>query len=244
MKYAPRSATVPGTGETLRPVFGLDIDGTIGEYHKHFQRFAEAWVGRPLGDGEYYRGEKSFPEWLGLSKPIYRKVKLAYRRGGLKRSMPVMPGARDLAVSLRQAGALVVICTTRPFQQLEAVDEDTRHWLTRNGIQHDGLSLGEWKYRDLARSYGSRIFGVLDDLPEMYQQADSLGLNPILRRGPHNYDVRVEREAWGLNDAREMALEALSEWERAQSESPESPSGSVESGSTRRREPQWVKGSV
>lgn len=127
--------------------------------------------------------------FMRTSKHTYRQCKLAYRQGGLKRSMPVYPGARELTVQLRRAGAEVWICTTRPYLRLDNIDPDTRHWLRRNRIQFDGVLYGHNKYRDLVRAVGTdRVVAVLDDLPAMLEQARGLGLYTICRQQPYNTD--------------------------------------------------------
>lgn len=175
MRLAPRR-TMQRTPDTiLRPVVALDIDGTLGYYHEHFLEFAAQWLQRELP--ETWRGEGPFWRMLGTSKTTYRQIKLCYRQGGMKRSMPVTPWAKQLTQSVRQAGAEVWLCTTRPYLRLDNIDPDTRFWLRHNGIQHDGFLFGENKYRDLAQLVGiERVVGVLDDEPEQCKRADDLGL--------------------------------------------------------------------
>lgn len=200
-----------------RPIFGLDIDGTLGLYHEHFWAFACAWTGRDLPHPDGYSGG-SFASFLGLAKATYRKIKLAYRRGGAKRSMPVVVGASELASSLRARGAIVVLCTTRPYLSLEGVDEDTRHWAKRNKISHDFIIWGENKYRDLSR-FGDRVVSVLEDEPPMLKQAMESGLvaNSIFRsynsNGPN--DTLFLNGYWhdDLYGARRTMLEQLDKWE-------------------------------
>lgn len=174
-----------------RPVFGLDIDGTLGDYYGHFLRFAEGWLGKPV-DMAY---DLRLPMYrhLGVSKATYRQCKLAYRMGGLKRSVPALPWASDLTRTLRSWGADVYICTTRPYLSHDNIDSDTRHWLRRNRFACKGVIWGEHKYRELARTVGrANVVGVLDDLPEMCAQAESLGIPAVLAVRDHNH-----RAAWG-----------------------------------------------
>lgn len=185
MRLAPRRAQVAAPGEVLRPIIGLDIDGTIGVYHDHFERFFREWSGKAT-PGTGYKGGESFASYLGTSKATYRQAKLAYRLGGWKRSMPVYEGAQYMVRTWRSMGAEVAICTTRPFLSLEAVEKDTHHFLRRNGIQHDYVIHGERKYLDLARFGADRIAFVVDDLPEMVGQARSAGLPALLRSQPYN----------------------------------------------------------
>lgn len=210
--YPPRkSALYDQSREALRPVFGLDIDGTLGAYHEHFTNFASSWLGRDLPPPEEF-SYGSFASHLGLSKTTYRKIKLAYRRGGLKRSMPVLLGAGDLASSLRKRGALVVLCTTRPYLSLENIDEDTRHWARRNKIEHDLIIWGEHKYRDLAR-FGTRIVGVLEDEPQLILGAESLGLPVMVHSRPYNSEFAFPRVRGDLATASRIMHSWLDKWE-------------------------------
>ena len=64
----------------IRPVVALDIDGTLGDYHTHFQAFAEMYLGMPLRRG--FDGEGDFGDYMGLPKHVYREIRLSYRQGG------------------------------------------------------------------------------------------------------------------------------------------------------------------
>lgn len=163
-----------------KPVVALDIDGTLGDYHGHFLRFAEGYIGKNMPDAKDIN--PGLPLWkhMRVSKASYRAAKLAYRQGGLKRSMPCYEGADDLTNDLRRAGAEVWICTTRPYLRLDNIDPDTREWLRRNKIKYDAVIFGETKYKELIKQVGiSRIVSVADELPEQAEKAYRLGLAPI-----------------------------------------------------------------
>lgn len=211
MKFAPRRAQVAAPGETLRPIIGLDVDGTFARYHEHFERFFREWSGKPT-PGTGYKGEESFASYLGTSKATYRQAKLAYRLGGWKRSMPVYDGASEMVRAWRAVGAEVAICTTRPFLSLEAVEKDTHHFLRRNGIQHDYVIHGERKYLDLARFGTSRIAFVADDLQEMVLQAHSVGIPALLRSQPYNEDFDWMPRVSGIASLRKVGLVFIDSW--------------------------------
>lgn len=208
--YCPRRLPCVENGHVNRPVFGLDIDGTLGDYYGHFLTFAQGWLGKEIA--HRYDGSVPLASWMGVSKSTYRQVKLAYRRGGLKRSMPVYPGAADLTRSLRKRGAVVVLCTTRPYLQLENIEIDTVEWTRRNAIQYDSIISGEHKYRDLAHLGLSRIVAVLDDLPEMLKQAETLGIPPLMQVQAHNVGSHWARVD-GLGQAAEVLNARLTTWE-------------------------------
>lgn len=206
-------------GNGIGPILALDIDGTIGDYHGHFLRFAEPWLGKPMPSPEDINPGLPLHKHMRISKETYRKVKLSYRQGGMKRSMPAYPGAAKLTQVLRKHGAEVWICTTRPYLRLDNIDPDTRHFLRRNKIQFDAVLYGEHKYRDLVKRVDrSRIIGVVDDLPEMYDQATSLGLTAWLRDQPYN---RHRQDAWRVDDldsALVVLLTALGIWQHEHKE--------------------------
>lgn len=169
------------------PVVALDIDGSMAEYHSHFKWFAELYLGRELTLDWDPKFKGSFSRALHITKPTYREIKLAYRQGGMKRSLPARPYAAELTRLIRKAGAQVWICTTRPYLRLDNIDPDTRHWIKRNGLQWDHVIYGDKKYRDLVSQVGrERIVAVYDDLPEQVTSAARLGLAPVLADGPHN----------------------------------------------------------
>jgi FMN phosphatase YigB (HAD superfamily) len=194
------------------PVVALDLDGSLGDYHGHFTRFAAQWTGRELPDPADINPGEPFHKHLGMAKATYRQCKLAYRQGGMKRSMPVYDGAADMIRDFRHAGAKVWICTTRPYLRLDNIDPDTRHWLRRNHIQYDGMLYGPNKYRDLVKVVGAEnVVAVLDDLESLVAQAHSLGLPAYLRDQPYNrYTNDWQRVMDFTNDLwRETVLQTI-----------------------------------
>lgn len=198
------------------PVVALDIDGTLGAYHAHFTRFAAAWTGKEMPNETEPTGGVPFHKHLGISKATYRKVKLAYRQGGMKRSMPVYPGVGHLTRTIRSKGAQVWIATTRPYLSLDNIEPDTKHWLRdRAGAQYDNVLFGEHKYRDLVRAVGKdRIVMVVDDLPEMIEQACGLGLRAYIRTQPYNVEYERLDLAGRVWDCDDMMYAFEQEWEK------------------------------
>lgn len=193
---------------SIAPVVGLDLDDTLCLYSVRLIRFANSWTqafipGREhlYRDAALFDGSQELSEFLGMTKHEYRQMKLAYRQGGGKRTQPYRPGAAMLTKSLRAAGAEVWITTTRPYQRFDSTDPDTRFSLEAHGIEYDHLLYDDDKYRVLAETVGSeRVVAVLDDLPENYDRAEELGLNPYLLRTATNQAHTRERELYHLPD--------------------------------------------
>jgi hypothetical protein len=193
------------------PVVALDLDGTLGDYHRHFEQFARMWSGRDINWSPQING--SFAAQLGMSKATYRQCKLAYRLGGMKRSIPAFEGAAELTHKIRERGVRTIACTTRPYLHMSTIDLDTQHWLKRNKIRIDYILYGEHKYRDLVKSVGrDRVIVAMDDDLSQLRVANSLGINTIMRRNEANgiYEPeQTEPFVWDLQQALEMILQLI-----------------------------------
>lgn len=180
------------TGEG-KPVVALDIDGTLGDYHAHFLWFAEQWLGIPMPPPEEVNPGMRLSDFMGVPHHVYRECKLAYRQGGLKRFMPIYPGASELTHAVRRADAEVWLCTTRPYLRLDNIDPDTREWLRRNNVHYDAVIFGgldneKDKYSDLVRQVGQdRVVAAVDDLPDQVNMAIMAGIRKVyIRDQPYN----------------------------------------------------------
>jgi hypothetical protein len=212
----------------VKPIVAVDIDGTLGNYHAHFIAYARSTYLGIAGSSRLpmYDGDEPFREWCERTMRVdatqFRAIKLAYRQGGLKRSMPVYDGAIELVAGLREAGAEVWLTTTRPYLRLDNVDPDTRFWLERHAIVFDGMLYDEDKYRILAEHVDrERVVAVLDDLPEQYDAAQhEFGSHvPILRCNDYNRAVKRPRIAPTLPMAGSAIKASIEDWRTAHADS-------------------------
>lgn len=174
-----------------QPVVALDLDGTLGNYHKWFLQFAEMYFGRPMPNPAEINPGMPLYKFMGIKQYEYRDCKLAYRQGGMKRGMPVYEGASRLSQTVRKAGAELWLCTTRPYLRLDNIDPDTREWLHRHHIEYDAVlfdGLHRPKYEELVQQIDpERIVAVVDDLPEQIASAGKSGVRRLfLRDQPYN----------------------------------------------------------
>lgn len=211
----------------VKPIVALDVDGVLAQYHealvefiiKYTNLYPSSAVLVPGRNGvERIGGE--FGDWVcsafQLDRKTYREIKLAFRQGGHKRFMFEYDGASDLAAACVEEGAEVWVTTARPYLRLDNVDPDTREWLRRHEIAWDHMIYGEDKYTKLAELVDqSRVVAVLDDLPEMYDQAvHSFGPGiPILHKNAWNKGAEENRCAVdSLWDARALIVRAIQNW--------------------------------
>ena len=198
----------------VRPIVCLDLDGTLGDYHRHFSEFCIGYFGRPFM--MWWDGHGDWEDYLGITQREYREAKLAFRQVGGKRTMPIFDGARELASQCQVEGAEVWITTTRPWNRLDSTDPDTQEWLNRHRIRFDHLLYDDDKYGKLAEIVDpARVVAVLDDLPEQYDRAATVfGPEvPVLRLGNHNRWASTNRTtAPNLSVARDKINERINSW--------------------------------
>jgi hypothetical protein len=212
--------------QPIKPVVAIDVDGTLGDYHSHFLRFASDWIGEGHAHDPAmydYTGYPPFKKWFkgyfGVGDKEWHEIKLAYRQGGMKRTMPVFNGAQALCWAVRNAGAELWITTTRPYLSLDNIVPDTVEWCRRREIAYDGMLFDEDKYQQLAtRVDPRRVVAVLDDLPEMYDAAEQTFSAhpysyhvPILVMGRYNSVVRRQMMA-DLRTCADIVVSRINWW--------------------------------
>jgi hypothetical protein len=211
--------------ETIRPVVAIDIDGVLGDYHAHFLRFAVPYFGfdlEKLLEMSLSRYDGSIPFSLyceghfGITLQEYRDCKLAYRQGGMKRSMPINEFAGALCRLVRQEAELWVT-TTRPYLSLDGVVPDTRFWLALHRIDYDGLLFDADKYMTLAeRVDPERVTAIVDDYDKAYDAAAEIygpGI-PLLYENGYNAAMTEGRQSRaGLRNVCDWIRESIRDWQ-------------------------------
>ena len=216
--------------KTIKPVVAIDIDGTMGMYHKHFLDFASNYLNQQVKD--HYVGNQPFKEWFcsnyRVTTDVWHDIKLAYRQGGMKRTMPVYGHARELCHDAWRAGAELWVTTTRPYIRHDNIDPDTREWLRRHRIPYDYLIYDGLKYRKLAQLVGpERVCAVLDDLQEEISEAEEMFGErvPILRKQQFNRSAKWLTAATNLEMASRLIADRIKRWKETYGERPVSIDG-------------------
>lgn len=210
--------------EHIKPIVAIDIDGVLGDYHSHFLRFAVPYFGYDMEKLLYlsinrYDGGIPFSEYcmdgFGCSLEEYRDCKLAYRQGGMKRSMPINDFAGALC-RLASSEAELWITTTRPYLSLDGVIPDTRFWLALHRIEYDGLLFDADKYEVLAQRVDPRrVTAIVDDYDKAYDAAAEIyGPEiPLLYENSYNAAMLEGRQSRaGLRNVAGWIGSAVREW--------------------------------
>ena len=205
----------------IKPVVAIDIDGTLADYHDHFLDFAVKWLGhnytKPRG-ARAYDGSEPHREWFTRTMDVdvttFRAIKLAFRQGGMKRTMPIYRESVETINAVRSMGAEIWLTTTRPWERFDRVDPDTRHWLSEHNIEFDGLIYDDAKMSALAdRVDPDTVVAVVDDLIEVLEEAHQLFDNAvtILRKTIHNRGVNWTREGY-MDKIQGWIEESIDKW--------------------------------
>jgi hypothetical protein len=205
----------------IKPVVAIDIDGTLGDYHDHFIDFAVRWLGhgyaKPKGSWAY-DGSESHRDWFTRTMDVdvttFRAIKLAFRQGGMKRTMPIYRESTPTINYVRELGAEVWLTTTRPWERFDRVDPDTRHWLSEHQIEFDGLIYDDAKMTALAERVDvERVVAVVDDLIEVLEEANQAFPNAvtILRKTIHNRGVHWKNEGY-MDAIRQWIEDGIKQW--------------------------------
>jgi hypothetical protein len=210
--------------EVIKPVVAFDGDGTLGDFHRHFLRFLGQYLGVDLMPvGAHYDGQERFREWVcrefHISLATWKQIKLAYRQGGMKRTMPCYRYSAPLINFCRSQGAEVWLTTSRPAYRLDNIDPDTQEWCVRNELRFDYTIFDDDKYNVLAERVDvERVVAILDDLPEMYDAAgERFGWDvPILARSQWNSGIKRERvvRVDDYNEACRLIGHSLFNWKK------------------------------
>ena len=141
--------------EELEKICAIDIDGVLAEYPKSWVD----WVNRTT-QSEY---TDLHDMKARISYDRYNALKTIYRKSGEKRSLEVMPLAKELTEGLKDRGYLIVLLTKRPFLKYPKLFADTLHWLNDSGIQYDLLFWGKDKHHQLLKYFPTVEFMIEDN---------------------------------------------------------------------------------
>jgi len=157
----------------IKPIVAFDIDGTLGDYHGHFTKFAEMYLQRKLPHPAKWHSKQEFSDYLAIEKEEYRRIKLAYRQGGLKRSMPIYEPMIARVQQAAREGCEVWLTTTRPWMSHNNLHPDTRFWLDRAGVPSDPLLYDAERYQGRAQATDPERGILFGDAPPEQGEAAS-----------------------------------------------------------------------
>jgi len=160
----------------MQKICAIDLDGVLAEYPNTWVNFANNKLNTNY-DLHELKDKISFNE--------YRALKEKYRTCGIKATIPVMTGARDLILRLRKKGFMIIILTARPLFQYKEVLRDTIFWLKNNDIEHDLLFWGKDKDLQIIKYFSDLNF-MVEDNAEIANKIAKFGYKVYLLDNQYN----------------------------------------------------------
>lgn len=168
-----------------RPTVLMDLDNVLCDYITGLGRWL---IMHHLGtvDGRrvqalmtargYLNGDA-----LGLPPRVWARLKHEFRTSGAKRTLPVMPGAREFVEWCRVQGWAIVLITSRPIDRYPNLYSDTIWWLKKNQLEFDFVWWGQNKAEklsdmDLTLDVRRHVLFAVDDDPVYIDQYEKIGV--------------------------------------------------------------------
>lgn len=166
--------TFPGLSN--HPCCIIDIDGVLAEYPGFFYQWSI----------ENFYPTHSITEFIKLYKSMNllskEDLKKKYRQSGVKASMPLVRGAKELLHCIRRRSALkIILMTNRPYAEFYRLYPDTLAWLKKNDLPYDGIIWSRDKGVDALKGF-KNIMWAVDDNPENVRRFREANITTIMIR--------------------------------------------------------------
>jgi 5'(3')-deoxyribonucleotidase len=187
-------------------IFGVDLDGVVGDFYGAMRLIAAEWLGRPqeslTPEVTYGLDEWGIAEYGGYD----RLHRFAVTQRGLYRDMKPLQDAPSILRKLSNRGIRIRIITHRLFIKYSHVTSvnQTADWLDKWDIPYWDLCFMNDK-----TAVGAHIY--IDDAPQNIRQLRGEGCKTIVFSNSTNRDLPGPR-ADNWQEAERLVMEAREEW--------------------------------
>lgn len=154
----------------------IDIDGVLADYPNCFYEYCVKTF-----YPEFSRQE--FAKFYADSNLLQREaMKTSYRQSGVKASVPVIPGSKQLldAIKRKSNGNMkIILMTNRPYSKFYRIYPDTLTWLAKNSLPYDGIIWAEDKGVETVQKFKNVMWAV-DDNPDNIKRFKAARITPVL----------------------------------------------------------------
>lgn len=168
-------------------ICGLDIDGVLNLYPDPWVDYLNKQLGENFQDLNEAKEQVSYT--------AYKDLKWAYRESGIKATLEVRPGAKEVLERLKSMEYDILILTSRPFAQHPCLFKQTVDWLALRELPYDGIIFGDDKYVKVLTQVPNLRF-LVDDHRYHAMQVARWGYNSFLVDNIYNQgdlDPKVHR---------------------------------------------------
>lgn len=164
------------------PCAVIDIDNVLADYINGFGSWLLNTQSMIVADQDRLRvlmkqGAYLTAAAMQVEDDTWQRWKHAFRTSGGKRTLPVMPGAKDFLQRLQTLGYRIVLLTSRPIDRYPNIYTDTLLWLQAHELPFDFIWWSHDKAeRVLEGDIRSKIHLFVDDDSRFIQQMARLGI--------------------------------------------------------------------
>ena len=187
-------------------IFGVDLDGVVGDFYGSIRQIAAEWTNRPVED---LTTEVSYglQEWgLGDFGGYERLHRFAVTQRNIFRDMVPIADAPNILRRLSKKDIRIRIITHRLFLKYfhRATITQTVDWL-----DHYDVPYWDFCFMKDKGAVGAHVY--IDDAPENIKNLRDLGCNTIVYGNSTNRDISGPRAANWL-EVEELVMEAREQW--------------------------------
>lgn len=157
-----------------------DLDGTVADFRGGLRKF--------LGASDDQAHTLSYDLDNNIPFPDYDRLKTEFEASGGYGRLPAYPDAVELLRGEQQRGTKLFFTTARPVDRFQRIWNDTRQWLSDQGIEPEHLLfVSEERIFEMLRleENGNKVL-LLEDNATIALRAASSGKRVWLRKQPYN----------------------------------------------------------
>jgi len=187
-------------------IFGVDLDGVVGDFYKAIRNIAAEWLNKPLSsltsNVSFGLGEWGIDEFGGYE----RLHRFAVTQRNIFRDMEPIEHAPAILRKLSNKGIRIRIITHRLFLKYShrTTITQTVDWL-------DNFDIPYWDicFMNDKGAVGAHVY--IDDAPENIKSLRKQGCNTIVFSNSTNIDLPGPRaNSW--HEVEQLVMEAREEW--------------------------------
>lgn len=172
-----------------RKILITDIDGTLADYRKSFQRFLSQRGIAPAPESTTIL----FDSTLDIKYAEYHALKHEFEELGGYRYLIPYPDTFDSLKAMRELGFYIIAVTSRPADIYKRIFKDTLHWFKANEFPIDELHMVDEGRLLLAHDLVWKNEVVLwEDNPDLLVRANNTGIFSVARRQTYNSHLKLQ----------------------------------------------------
>jgi uncharacterized HAD superfamily protein len=163
--------------ETDQKICAFDIDGVLNYYPAPWVDFLNKQLVENFTDLNDAKRQVPYQ--------IYKDLKWEYRESGIKAHLKYRTGAREVTKKLKELGYMIIILTSRPFDEHKTLFKQTTDWLDAGHIQYDSIISSKQKYVEVLTKAPNIRF-LVDDHRYYVNSVSKWGYNTVLVDNKYN----------------------------------------------------------